>query len=335
MNYELEIKTNKPYEVLLRRIPTKLNFVGFAQKLFLVMFLFFILNSLFLIPVFAQSEYSLEEPVVSEGDTVKSFNAPGETGQSSYGGGFTGVGGATGGWSLGGEEKCGPVGNGYRLCVPILGVTFIENSLVSYIQLIYKFSLGIAGLLVFIMIVWGGIQYTISAGNPALTGDAKDRIFQAIFGLILLALSFIILNTINPALVYLKEPGIADIAMPTVDIPYEPDPFRTDPLLDSINQYNDNLKKDEEGEQILIRRLADESISDEQRRDYEDKLTKVRTLKAYDQSQLESYRSEDRQKADALLQLKALDQQIRNAQTPTEKGGLQKKYNDIYFKYSW
>ena len=302
---------------------------------FWILFVIWILTFGFSSPVFAQSQYSLEEPVVSEGDSTRSINIPGETGRSNYNSGFTGLTGASGGGSFGSEGKCGPVGNGYRLCVPILGVTFIENSLVSYIQLIYKFSLGIAGLLVFIMIVWGGIQYTISAGNPALTGDAKDRIFQAIFGLILLALSFIVLNTINPELVYLKEPGVAETIMPTVDTPYEPDPFRADPLLDSINTYNDNLKKDEMAEQRLTELLADNSISDEQRVDYEDQLTKVRTVKAYDQSQLDSYRSEDRQKAEALTRLKALDQQINNAKTPAERGQLQKQYNDIYFKYSW
>src|SRR3989344_3359858 len=78
---------------------------------------------------------------------------------------------------------CGPQGNGYKLCIPILGVDYIENSLAGYIILIYRFALGFSGLLVFIMIVWGGIQYTVSAGNTGAISDARDRIFQAILGM--------------------------------------------------------------------------------------------------------------------------------------------------------
>lgn len=111
---------------------------------------------------------------------------------------------------------CGPQGNGYKLCIPILGVDYIENSLAEYIRTIYRFALGLSGLLVFIMIVWGGIQYTISAGNTTATGDARDRIFQAILGMGLLFLSYIILNTINPDLISLREPNVGDVFLPNI-----------------------------------------------------------------------------------------------------------------------
>ncbi len=108
---------------------------------------------------------------------------------------------------------CGPQGNGYKLCIPILGIDYIENSLAEYIKIIYRFALGLSGLLVFIMIVWGGIQYTISAGDTGLISDARDRIFQAILGMLLLFLSYIILNTINPDLISLREPNVDSVLL--------------------------------------------------------------------------------------------------------------------------
>jgi hypothetical protein len=98
--------------------------------------------------------------------------------------------------------------------VPLLGITFIENNLAGYINLIYRFVLGIAGLIVFGVIVYAGIQYTVSAGNPSLTGDALDMIRQAVIGLILLFLSYIILNTINPRITHLKNPEVQNAALP-------------------------------------------------------------------------------------------------------------------------
>lgn len=117
--------------------------------------------------------------------------------------------GAAGGLVNSIPTGCGPEGNGYyRLCVPIPGFPQrLNNSLVEYVREIYKFALTIGGLIVFIMIVWGGIEYTVYAGNASKVDEAKDRIFNAVIGLLLLALSYIILNTINPELVNLKEPG--------------------------------------------------------------------------------------------------------------------------------
>lgn len=68
----------------------------------------------------------------------------------------------------------------------------------SYINTIYQFALGISGLLALGMIVAGGVYYTVSAGNSSRQGDAKSMITSAIWGLVLLFGSYLILNTINP-----------------------------------------------------------------------------------------------------------------------------------------
>lgn len=63
---------------------------------------------------------------------------------------------------------------------------------------IFNFALVISGLLAFVMIVWGGVKYAANPGNPSALDDAKDQIFQALLGILLLVGSALVLDTINP-----------------------------------------------------------------------------------------------------------------------------------------
>ncbi|MDP2650826.1 MAG: hypothetical protein Q8P04_01900, partial [bacterium] len=54
-------------------------------------------------------------------------------------------------------------------------------------------------------IVFGGILYTVSAGNASKQDDAKQWITGALIGLLLLFGSYLILNTINPELTKLND----------------------------------------------------------------------------------------------------------------------------------
>jgi hypothetical protein len=68
----------------------------------------------------------------------------------------------------------------------------------SYLNNLYKFAVGISGLLALGMIVAGGVYYTVSAGNSGRQGEAKSMITSAIWGLVLLFASYLVLNTVNP-----------------------------------------------------------------------------------------------------------------------------------------
>ncbi len=68
----------------------------------------------------------------------------------------------------------------------------------------YQFALLLGGLLAFGAIVYGGITYTLSAGNPEKQSDAKSRITQALLGLTLLLGAYIVLNFLNPKLTNLQ-----------------------------------------------------------------------------------------------------------------------------------
>lgn len=89
-----------------------------------------------------------------------------------------------------------------------------SQSPAAYIARFYQFALGIAGLLAFVMIVWGAIQYIVSAGNATQQSDARDRIWQALWGVALLLGAYLILYTIDPNLVNLTDPSIKNIAVP-------------------------------------------------------------------------------------------------------------------------
>ncbi len=83
-----------------------------------------------------------------------------------------------------------------------------ETSLVTLVGELFNVFLVIAGVAAFIMIVVGGFRYLTSMGDPSKMGDAKNQIFSALLGLALLLGSYLILNTINPELVALKEPDL-------------------------------------------------------------------------------------------------------------------------------
>ncbi len=88
------------------------------------------------------------------------------------------------------------------------------NDPVGIVANLYNFALMIAGLLAFGAIVYGAIKYTISAGNPTQQSDAKQWITDALLGLLLLAGSFIILQTINPDLTTLRLAPLDKIGPP-------------------------------------------------------------------------------------------------------------------------
>lgn len=91
----------------------------------------------------------------------------------------------------------------YNLLQPIPGVGQQVSSFPEYVKKIIPFILSLAAVLAVVMIVIGGIQYAISEAIDS-KADARDRITQAIFGLLLALLSYLILYTINPQLVNLQ-----------------------------------------------------------------------------------------------------------------------------------
>jgi len=78
----------------------------------------------------------------------------------------------------------------------------------DYISGFYVYALGVVGLVALGTIIFWGVVYTLSAGMVTKKQDAVDGITQAVYGLLLLLGAYLILYTINPALVTLREPGV-------------------------------------------------------------------------------------------------------------------------------
>ncbi len=57
--------------------------------------------------------------------------------------------------------------------------------------------LGLAGIVLFIMLVMGGFKYLTSGGDPKGVAEAKSALTYAIGGIVLIALSFLILQLIK------------------------------------------------------------------------------------------------------------------------------------------
>ncbi len=76
-----------------------------------------------------------------------------------------------------------------------------DSSFSGYIQAIYNFGIWAVGVSAMLMISIGGFMYLTSAGNTSKTGKAKEIITDAIIGIILAMVSWLLLYTINHDLV--------------------------------------------------------------------------------------------------------------------------------------
>ena len=56
----------------------------------------------------------------------------------------------------------------------------------------------IAGLLVFIFLVWGGVQWLTSGGDSGATQKARDRITAALVGLAIIAIAYALVTIVLP-----------------------------------------------------------------------------------------------------------------------------------------
>ncbi len=100
------------------------------------------------------------------------------------------------------EKAAGPVEA--RLSVAIGGLTQTSNIAV-YLGTIYNWGLTVVTILAVTMLVWGGVKYLTAGGDMSRTGSAKTTISNAVIGLILAFATYLILNTINPALLNFKS----------------------------------------------------------------------------------------------------------------------------------
>lgn len=66
---------------------------------------------------------------------------------------------------------------------------------------LYTFGMGLVGVSALIMLVLGGVIYTTAGDSQSRVNQARSMIGNAVFGLILALVSYLILYTINPDIV--------------------------------------------------------------------------------------------------------------------------------------
>ncbi|MEK7538710.1 MAG: hypothetical protein AAB552_02620 [Patescibacteria group bacterium] len=102
--------------------------------------------------------------------------------------------------SVGAAETIGE----YTPLAPLPG-TLIDGTtatnLPTYLAGMMKLLIAVAGSLAFLMMVIGGTEYVAAGITPDAKGHAKEKITNAIIGLILTLVSYLILLSINPRLV--------------------------------------------------------------------------------------------------------------------------------------
>jgi len=103
-------------------------------------------------------------------------------------------------------DSCQSSTTHYCLLAPLGATTSVDMTTLdvgAYFNNIIKIFIGLLSVLAVVMVVIGGIQYMTSTSSGE-KGGGKNRILNAIYGLVLVLASYMILRTINPKLVNLQ-----------------------------------------------------------------------------------------------------------------------------------
>jgi hypothetical protein len=91
-------------------------------------------------------------------------------------------------------------------------LTITQNSsLPEYAKYFFNLGMALAGMLALIVITIGGAFYLISFASGKFTDNGKEWIKSGVIGLVILLSSYLIVNTINPDLVYFRLENLIPI----------------------------------------------------------------------------------------------------------------------------
>lgn len=143
----------------------------------------------------------------------------------------------------------------YKLLVPLPGLTCMDNTgtdkscignnIMGYLNIIFKFAIGLCAALAVIMLIIYGVIYMGDESIFAKT-ESKKKMLGAIAGLIIALGSWIILNTINPDLTGKNGFNVAQVSIDVVrNRAVDPEFLKNMDSLDTTNviplNYNDDL----------------------------------------------------------------------------------------------
>lgn len=96
-----------------------------------------------------------------------------------------------------------PLVAGAQFTAPPVGNTQLpgDTDIKAFIMRIINIALAIAGLVAVLFLIIGGFRYITAAGNEEAGASAKKIITQAIIGIVIIILSFVIVRVISNALI--------------------------------------------------------------------------------------------------------------------------------------
>jgi hypothetical protein len=99
--------------------------------------------------------------------------------------------------------------------LPVISGAPAPRSPAALVAYVFIFAFAITGLAVMIAFLIGAFRYFFATGRPGAVADAKDRMIHAFLGLLVLLCSVIILYSINPSLLQLRNPVLPGVVMQT------------------------------------------------------------------------------------------------------------------------
>ncbi len=87
------------------------------------------------------------------------------------------------------------------------------GGMAAFFNQLYVFCIGAAVMLAVIMIIWGGLEYSLSESITS-KGAGKSKIYNALFGLVLVLSPALVFSIINPKILQLN------INMPALNTPW-------------------------------------------------------------------------------------------------------------------
>lgn len=92
-----------------------------------------------------------------------------------------------------------------------VAVSSSTQTIGEYIKQIYKYAIGVVGIVAVVVMMIGGVLWMTAGGNPSQVGSAQQYITGALTGLVLVMFSYVILKTVNPDLVSFRVSTIKEI----------------------------------------------------------------------------------------------------------------------------
>jgi hypothetical protein len=71
------------------------------------------------------------------------------------------------------------------------------QAIAKYLGIIWQAIVILGGLFVLLYLAWGALDWILSGSDPERLKRAKDKIFNSIFGLVILALSYLIIKLVG------------------------------------------------------------------------------------------------------------------------------------------